>query len=368
VFNYYKLSSIGKPSNQEIEIFQLFNEEDYPELEDKYATVGWVGVGNMSNNVFVPYFPMLIDDVYDAYQESTKVVNKLDASANAMPEGFGTWASRRGVNTYVEYPENWRDSYYFTFEGLGGYILYAENLLGAPLSDSVKAHVLDEMAELQQELYADFVTVDELKAAEDERALATSNGIAMAEKAHKKGLEMVDYVLAAAAEMTETYRDVATDAAIAEAVEYVSENGLMVGVADDLFAPHMTLDRAQMVQILWAKEGKPEAAAEAFSDVAADAWYADAVNWAASKGFVAGVGDGKFAPDADLTVEQVAVILYSYVGKPEAKEIAIEGASEWANAAMSWAVGSGVVAEDLAPQAVVTRANMAQILLNLSKI
>ena len=368
VFNYYKLSSIGKPSNQEIEIFQLFSEEDYPELEDKYATVGWVGVGNMSNNVFVPYFPMLIDDVYDAYQESTKVVTKLNPAENPMPEGFGTWASRRGVNSYVQYPENWRDSYYFTFEGLGGYILYAENLIGAPLSAEVKQYVLDEMAELQQELYDDFVTVEELKASDDERALATANGIAMAEKAHKKGLEMVDYVLAAAEKMTPDFRDVAETAPIADAVEYVSENGLMVGVNEDTFAPYMTLDRSQMVQILWAKEGKPAAEASVFSDVAADAWYASAVNWAAANGIVAGVGEGKFAPDLDLTVEQVAVILYSYVGKPAAEEVAIEGVADWAKTAMSWAVGTDVIAEDLAPQTVVTRGVMAQILLNLSKI
>ena len=66
VFGYYKLSSIGKASNQEIEIFQLFKDRTV-----ETATVGWVGVGNMSYNVFVPYYPMLIDGMYKGYQVST---------------------------------------------------------------------------------------------------------------------------------------------------------------------------------------------------------------------------------------------------------------------------------------------------------
>ena len=462
VFNYYKLSSIGKPSNQEIEIFQLFNEEDYPDLEDQYATVGWVGVGNMSNNVFVPYFPMLIDDVYEGYQVSTAVTS----FTTEKPEGFATWGTgyvpnEEGgydrVSGYKVYPENWRDSYYFTFEGLGGYILYAEQIEGAPVSDSAKAYVLNKLADLQQKIYDDFVTVEELKAAEDPRALATANGMAMAEEAHMLGLELVNYVaadacigegeeceyyisLADAIEAVENgetvkllrnsdetvtvssrltftldtngyeftgeikagsgyrcsvydnvytitrrssgssssasapkgwsnpYEDIAKSDEYYDAVKYVSENGLMVGVDKDTFAPDVTLNRAQMGQILWAKEGKPAAEASVFSDVAADAWYADSVNWAAANDIVAGVGEGKFAPDVDLTVEQVAVILYSYVGKPAAEEVAVEGVADWAKTAMSWAVGADVVAEDLAPQTVVTRGVMAQILLNLSKI
>ena len=370
VFNYYKLDSIGRDRNQEIEIFQLFSEEDYPELEDKYATVGWVGVANMTKNVFVPYFPMLLDELYEAYQEGTEVVKTVNPAEEPMPEQFSLWTVNRrtGAGSYVVYPENWRDSYYFTFEALGGIVKYAQDLYGAPLPEKTVEYIDAELVKLQNELYDEFVTVDELKASEDERALASSNGIAMAEKAHKKALELIDYALAAIDEMTPIFNDVAAESAIAEAVEYVSENGLMVGVSDDLFAPYLTLDRAQMVQILCAKEGKPETDAASFDDVAADAWYAKAVNWAASKGFVAGVGDNLFAPDADLTVEQVATILYSYVGKPDTKAAAVEGASEWAATAMAWAVDADIIAGDLAPQAIVTRANMAQILLNLSKI
>lgn len=186
VFNFYKLSSVGKPSNQEIEIFQLFQD---PELETEYSTVGWVGVGNMSNNVFVPYYPMLIDDMYEAYQVSTSVVTQTAEK----PDSFCTWNARSGK--YVVYPENWQDSYYFCFEGLGGYILYAEQIDGAPLSDSTKQYVLDRLSDLQHEFYDELVTVEELKESDDARALATENGMAMAEKAHKLAIELINEIV-----------------------------------------------------------------------------------------------------------------------------------------------------------------------------
>ena len=183
VFNYYELSTIGKSSNQEIEIFQLYS--DRPQ---EYGTVGWVGVGNMSNNVFVPCYPMLLDDIYEGYQTSTAVVTKSDT----RPEGFASWDARKGQ--YVVYPENWRESYYFTFEGLGGYIQYAEQIDGAPVSDADKQYVRGSLDELQREFYEDFATVDELQNSGNPRALATENCTELASRAHEKGLELVDYV------------------------------------------------------------------------------------------------------------------------------------------------------------------------------
>ncbi len=183
VFNYYELSTIDKSSNQEIEIFQLYS--DRPQ---EYGTVGWVGVGNMSNNVFVPCYPMLLDDIYEGYQTSTPVVT----FSKEKPEGFASWDERKGQ--YVVYPENWRESYYFTFEGLGGYIQYAEQIDGAPVSDADKQYVRGSLDELQREFYEDFATVDELQNSGNPRALATENCTELASRAHEKGLELVDYV------------------------------------------------------------------------------------------------------------------------------------------------------------------------------
>lgn len=69
ILNYYKLSTIAKSGNQEIEIFQIFKDRPM-----EYATVGWVAVGDLACNVFVPYYPMLIDSMYEGYQAGTPEV------------------------------------------------------------------------------------------------------------------------------------------------------------------------------------------------------------------------------------------------------------------------------------------------------
>ena len=105
--------------------------------------------------------------------------------------------------------------------------------------------------------------------------------------------------------------------------EYVAENGIMSGVSAREFAPNAGFSRAMLAQTLYAMSGKPAVKVEStFADVAANAWYADAVNWAAEKGYVSGVGDGKFAPDASVTREQMALILYRYAGSPDASGMA----------------------------------------------
>ena len=70
ILNYYKLSTIAKSGNQEIEIFQIFKDRPM-----EYATVSWVAVGDLACNVFVPYYPMLIDAMYEGYQAGTPEVH-----------------------------------------------------------------------------------------------------------------------------------------------------------------------------------------------------------------------------------------------------------------------------------------------------
>ena len=183
VFNYYNLSTIGKASNQEIEIFQLFKDRQV-----EYGTVGWVGVGNMSYNVFVPCYPMLLDDTYAGYQVSTPVVTKT----TQKPDSFCTYQSGK----YVVYPENWQDSYYFCFEGLGGYIQYAQQISGTALTDAQKEYVQSQLKALQKAFYDEFATVKKVSHAPDPRAYATKNAMVMAEQAHKTALKLIDYVVA----------------------------------------------------------------------------------------------------------------------------------------------------------------------------
>ena len=139
--------------------------------------------------------------------------------------------------------------------------------------------------------------------------------------------------------------------------------------------PDAGFSRAMLAQTLYAMSGKPAVKAEStFADVAANAWYADAVNWAAEKGYVSGVGDGKFAPDASVTREQMALILYRYAGSPDASGMVLrefadgDSVSAYAVDAIRWAVHEGLISgmenNTLAPQGTATRAQVAQILMN----
>lgn len=106
--------------------------------------------------------------------------------------------------------------------------------------------------------------------------------------------------------------DVAPDAWYYSAVEYAYENGLMNGVAADRFAPQTTLTRAMMAAVLYNLDGASVGSDATFLDVEPGSWYVDAVNWAAGSGIANGFEDGTFRPDEPLTREQMAAFLYNY--------------------------------------------------------
>ena len=107
------------------------------------------------------------------------------------------------------------------------------------------------------------------------------------------------------------FTDVAADAYYAKAVLWAVENGITKGTSDTTFSPNASCTRAQGVTFLWRANGAPAASAAAsFTDVAADAYYAPAVAWAAEKNVVGGVGNGLFAPNAVCTRAQIVSMLY----------------------------------------------------------
>ena len=108
------------------------------------------------------------------------------------------------------------------------------------------------------------------------------------------------------------FTDVATNSWYYDSVNFVCDNGLFAGTSDTTFSPDVSMTRAMMVTVLYRLAGSPETSAYMFTDVPADAWYANAVNWAATNGIVNGIGDNKFDPNANITREQMAVILYNY--------------------------------------------------------
>lgn len=95
-------------------------------------------------------------------------------------------------------------------------------------------------------------------------------------------------------------------------VEYVVTNRLLNGTSISTFAPNATTTRAMLVTVLWRFEGSPDASISPFADVPSGEWYSTAVAWAAGNGIVNGVGGDLFAPNVEITREQMAAILYRY--------------------------------------------------------
>ena len=172
------------------------------------------------------------------------------------------------------------------------------------------------------------------------------------------------------------FTDVAEGDWFYDAVKYVHENEMMVGTSDTLFGPDDTTTRAMIVTILYRLEGSPAAAGSSFADVATDAYYADAVAWAAQNGIVMGYSDTQFAPDDNITREQMASILYRYASfkgydVSAQSELAgytdVSAISDYALTAMKWANGSGLINgrtdTTIEPQESASRAEVAAILM-----
>lgn len=159
-------------------------------------------------------------------------------------------------------------------------------------------------------------------------------------------------------------------------VKYVYEKGMMAGTAADVFAPNATTTRAMIVTILYRLEGSPAVTGTgAFVDVPAGQWYTDAVNWAAANQIVKGTSATTFAPNASITREQMAAILYRYAqykGYDVTKKADLSGYSDnsqvsaYAKDALAWANAAklinGVTNTTLAPQGNATRAQVSAIL------
>lgn len=174
------------------------------------------------------------------------------------------------------------------------------------------------------------------------------------------------------------FTDVPKDAWYADVVDYVYNKGLMTGVSDTLFAPETSSSRAMIVSILHRLEGNPDVEVSQdrhFTDVTADAWYAEPVYWAYTNGIVGGISDTLFAPDQTITREQFAVMLHNYAIYKGLDTTATSDLSSYSDAdkispyakeAMEWANAKGLINgmtdDTLVPQGLTTRAQTAAIL------
>ena len=175
--------------------------------------------------------------------------------------------------------------------------------------------------------------------------------------------------------------DVTEDKWYYDAVAYVYQQGIMVGMSETTFEPNTTVNRAQVVQMLYNLENQPQVSGDSgFSDIRDGQWYAKAVAWASANDVVAGYEDGTFRPTRAVTREEFAQILYNYakfkgydlsvsadLGKfPDSGQV-----SSWAETALGWANGNGLINghDDgrLDPKGSTIRAQAASILMNFDK-
>lgn len=172
------------------------------------------------------------------------------------------------------------------------------------------------------------------------------------------------------------FLDVSSDDWFQEDVRFVWRMGWMEGMENGDFAPNQTLIRAQLMQILYNQAGCPEVAGQGdFSDVAEISWYFEAVQWGAQQGVTQGYEDGSFRPNEPISRQQLAVMLYRFHQGAEGGSL--EGFADagqvasWAEEAMEWAVGQGIVGgmegDMLAPQGNATRAQSAAVLCRLAQ-
>ena len=158
-------------------------------------------------------------------------------------------------------------------------------------------------------------------------------------------------------------------------VLFVYEEGLFAGTSDTTFSPNAAMTRAMLVTVLYRLEGEPAVSGRSgFSDVTFNSYYEDAVTWAADNGIVNGTSTTTFSPNANVTREQMAAILYRYAQHKKYNIAASSGlngftdhasVSGYAAASLEWAVAEKLVngsAGKLMPTGNATRAQVAAIL------
>lgn len=193
--------------------------------------------------------------------------------------------------------------------------------------------------------------------------------------------------LGASAVGVSDFEDVRLGAWYYKAVEYAVKNGLFAGTSKTTFSPNTPMTRGMFVTVLGRKNGVGKNAYpdSRFKDVAADAYYAPYVEWAAENGIVNGTGNGNFSPERSITREQMAAILYHYAGYIgadteiymsfdyfEDDNLDFSKVSGYARDGIDWALGAGIIKGSLdssgklwlSPQGTATRAQVAQVFLN----
>ena len=371
-------TAIGNERQAECHVFEI--RSDMPE---ELATIQWQTMSRAEFSVYLPYYSNLLTDTSDIFQTeyspSIKNIEEVLDDADFPAETSAYWVftaindlcdndrERYGANVKL-YWENYQKALIEQQEAVDEAmkVICAEKpeqaeQVATALAKAVSEEAFENAKSILTELWA-FVKADQAGELAEDAVFTPS---VLTEN------KMPTYSI----DMAYTFDDVASDAWYADAVHYVAENGIMNGAGDGTFAPYTIMNRSMLVQVLYALEGKPAVSGSSFADVASDAWYADAVAWAAQTGIVTGLSDTTFGPDQVLTREQLATILYRYAAYKGYDVTASGDLDSYTDAAqlgayaleaMEWATGSSLISGSngaLAPQSSATRAEAATILM-----
>lgn len=189
---------------------------------------------------------------------------------------------------------------------------------------------------------------------------------------------------AASGQTAMSFTDLSRNAWYYPAVQFVYQKKLFNGLSEDHFAPMGSVTRAMLSTVLYRLAGAPsvQGTGTQFTDVAVGTWYDTGVRWSAEKGIVKGMGEGSFAPNANVSREQFAAMLYRYAreyAKLSTNEVGnlesftdSDAISDWAEDGLTWAVGAGILNGDtsgaLNPGASASRVEAAAMLQRFAKL
>ena len=189
IVKYYDIEGIGSASNLEIHIFQTFAEDSVTD------TVEWVAMDCGLYNVFVPYYPMLTTDTYEGYQLSTAtaVFTQEEPTEGVYYPTTARIRNEEGERVTVEgfksFPENWADSYYWTFDALS-------NLCMNGATEEEILTVEAELAKLQSDCYDAYAALQTAAAGEDASAACTKISMDTAAAVHTAVVGLVNGLIA----------------------------------------------------------------------------------------------------------------------------------------------------------------------------
>lgn len=376
-------TAIGNERQAECHIFEI--RSDMPEA---LATVQWQAMSRAEFSVYLPYYSNLLTDTSEIFQteystDAENIEEVLD-DADFPAETSAYWVftaindlcdndrARYGTNVKL-YWEKYQKALIEQQAAVDKEMerIYAESpeqaektatALGKAVSEEAFANAKSILTELRA-----FIAQD--KAGELTKDDVFTPTVLTENK-------MPTYAIDMAVEEETGFDDVSSSAWYADAVEYVVSNGVMNGTGDTTFEPDAALSRSMMVQVLYNMENKPAASDAAFIDVADNAWYADAVAWAAENKLVNGVEENQFAPDDNITREQMAAILYRYA-QYKGQDVSARAdmnaytdfaeISSYAEPMLAWAVSEGLITGSsdttLSPAGNATRAEVAVVLM-----